>query len=342
MPNTTLITGGAGFIGSHLAERLKGQGRRLVLVDNLTTGRRSNVQHLLDDRCTLVEASAGDAVRDADLMRGVTEIYHLAAAVGVKLVVDDPTGMIRNNIEETIRVLEAAAELGATVLITSSSEVYGKCPTLPLREDMELVYGPTTASRWSYALTKALDEHLAIDYARRRGLKTAIVRLFNTIGPRQVGRYGMVVPRFVTRALANEPLEIYGDGTQTRAFCDARDVVRALVDLMAKRECHGAVFNVGSDIEITINDLADRVIALTGSTAGKRTISYEAVYGEGFEDPAHRLPDVSKLREAVGFQPRLTLDDTLRDVIASIRAAGVPSVAAGAQAAPASGSNLVP
>lgn len=319
MPTKTLITGGAGFIGSHLAERLKAQGRQLILVDNLATGRRQNVEHLLDDRCRLVETTAGHAVQDRALMQGVREVYHLAAAVGVKLVVDDPAGMIRTNIDETHRVLEAAVEHDAAVLIASSSEVYGKCPTLPLREDMELVYGPTTASRWSYGLTKALDEHLAIDYARRRGLRAVIVRLFNTIGPRQVGRYGMVAPRFVARALANQPLEVYGDGSQTRAFCDVRDVVRALVDLLACDECYGQVYNVGSEEEITINHLADRVIALTGSTAGKKLIPYEAVYGEGFEDPAHRLPDTRKLREAIGFKPRYTLDQTLTDIMDALR-----------------------
>lgn len=328
MANTTLITGGAGFIGSHLAERLCAAGRRVILVDDLSTGRRSNVAHLLDaphSLCTLVEAKAGDAVNDPALMRGVSEIYHLAAAVGVKLVVDDPTGMIRNNIEETIRVLEAATAVGAAVLITSSSEVYGKCPTLPLREDMELVYGPTTASRWSYALTKALDEHLAIDYARRRGLRAVIVRLFNTIGPRQIGRYGMVVPRFVARAVANEPLEIYGDGQQTRAFCDARDVVRALTELVAHPEAHGQVFNVGSDREITINTLADIVLRAAGSTAGKKLIPYEAVYGEGFEDPPHRLPDVGKIRGMIGFQPRYTLEETVAELVALHRAQAATS-----------------
>jgi UDP-glucose 4-epimerase len=319
LDKTTLITGGAGFIGSHLAECLKARGHRLLLVDNLATGSRHNVEHLLDERCRLVETTAGEAVEDASLMSGVGEVYHLAAAVGVKLVVEDPAGMIRNNVDETLRVLEAAVRHDAAVLITSSSEVYGKCPTLPLREDMDLVYGPTTASRWSYGLTKAIDEHLAIDYARRRRLRAVIVRLFNTIGPRQVGRYGMVVPRFVARAVANQPLDIYGDGSQTRAFCDVRDVARALADLLACPDAPGRVFNVGSEREITINELADRVIALTGSTGGKRRTPYEAVYGEGFEDPPHRLPDISRLRKAIGFEPRHSLDQTLTDVIATLR-----------------------
>ncbi len=320
----SLITGGSGFIGSHLAERLLSLGQRVTLVDDLSTGRLENVQPLLDahgDRCRLLRAKAGEALADPSLLRGVDAVYHLAAAVGVKLVVDDPEGMIRTNIGDTLAVLEACADAGAAVLVTSSSEVYGKCPTLPLREDMELVYGPTTASRWAYGMTKALDEHLAIDYARRRGLKAVVVRLFNTIGPRQVGRYGMVVPRFVARAVADQPLEIYGDGSQTRAFCDARDVARAMTDLLAEPACYGQVFNVGSERQVTISDLADRVIALTGSRSEKRVTPYEAVYGEGFEDPPHRLPDSTKIRKAVGWAPRVTLDETLRELIALQRTA---------------------
>lgn len=319
LPQTALITGGAGFIGSHLAHRLKAEGRRVILVDNLSTGRRSNVEGLLDAQCTLIEDRVGHALRDDSLLSGVDEIYHLAAAVGVKLVVDDPAEMIRNNVDETITVLEAAMRTDAAVLIASSSEVYGRCPTLPLREDMDLVYGPTTASRWSYGLTKALDEHLAIDYARRRNLKAVIVRLFNTIGPRQIGRYGMVVPRFVARAVANQPLEVYGDGRQSRAFCDVRDVTAAMVGLMGHPQTYGQVFNVGSDQQVTMNELADRVIALAGSTAGKRLIPYEAVYGEGFEDPPHRLPDTTRIRSAIGFEPRYRLDDTLTELVIEAR-----------------------
>lgn len=323
MPHThSLITGGSGFIGSHLTERLLTLGQRVTVVDDLSTGRRENLQPLLDrhaDRLRVIEGKAGEAIADEALLRGVDAVYHLAAAVGVKLVVDDPEGMIRTNIGDTLAVLDACAKSGAAVLVTSSSEVYGKCPTLPLREDMELVYGPTTASRWAYGMTKALDEHLAIDYARRRGLKAVVVRLFNTIGPRQVGRYGMVVPRFVAKACANQPLEIYGDGSQTRAFCDARDVVRAMTDLVAEPACYGQVFNVGSERQVTIRELADRVIELSGSASEKRVLPYEAVYGEGFEDPPHRLPDTSKLRQAVGWSPRVTLDETLRELIAMQR-----------------------
>ena len=317
----TIITGGAGFIGSHLAERLLEAGDELILVDHFSTGRRSNIEHLLGDRCRVIESTAAEAFADPHLLDGVQRVFHLAAAVGVKLVVDDPAAMIRNNIDETDVVLRAAAKAGAAVLITSSSEVYGKCPVLPLREDMELVYGPTTASRWSYGLSTALDEHLAIALARRTGLRSVVVRLFNSIGPRQVGRYGMVVPRFVTQAVAGKDLTLYGDGQQTRAFCDVRDVVGALAELIEHQDAYGRVFNVGSTTQITIEQLADRVIeqvaAAGGPRVGKTFVSYEAVYGEGFEDPPHRLPDMTRLRDAIGFRPKVDLAQTLRELIAA-------------------------
>jgi len=316
-----VITGGAGFIGSHLATRLKAQGHHLLLIDNLSTGRRENVAELLDERCELIHANADQALANPDLMRGVDQVYHLAAAVGVQLVIDDPAQMIRNNIDQTEAVLQAARRTGASVLIASSSEVYGKCPVLPLREDMELVYGPTTASRWAYGLTKALDEHLAIDLHRRHGLRVVVTRLFNTIGPRQVGHYGMVVPRFVERAVAGESIEVYGDGKQTRAFCDVRDVTRAMTELMAHKDCFGQVFNLGSNETVTINELADRIISLaggtggTGGTGGKRLVPYEQAFGPDFEDPEHRLPDTTRIREAIDFKPTITLDQTLTELI---------------------------
>ncbi|MEZ6190821.1 MAG: NAD-dependent epimerase/dehydratase family protein [Phycisphaerales bacterium] len=332
MTGKAIITGGAGFIGSHLAARLKAEGTNLILIDNLSTGRRSNIESLLDDRCTFIESDACKAVTDPKLWDGVDKVYHLAAAVGVQRVIDDPAAMVHNNVEQTAAVLDAARKADAAVLIASSSEVYGKCPVLPLREDMELVYGPTTASRWSYGLTKAIDEHLAIDMHRRFGLRAVIVRLFNTIGPRQVGHYGMVVPRFVERAVAGQTIDVYGDGTQTRAFCDVRDVTRAMTELMAKDNCFGRVFNLGSDQRVTINELADRVIRLAGGKASKRLVAYEQVFGPDFEDPAHRLPDVSRIREAIGFKPTYTLDQTLTELIALSREAadGVASSAGGA------------
>ena len=326
----TMITGGAGFIGSHLAERLAAAGHRLVLVDDLSTGRQSNVQPLLDSGVAeLVVGRAGDILADPAALDGIGRVFHLAAAVGVKLVVDDPAAMIRNNVDETDIVLRAAGKAGAAVLVTSSSEVYGKCPVLPLREDMDLVYGPTSASRWSYGLSKALDEHLAIDLARRIGLRAVTVRLFNTIGPRQIGQYGMVVPRFVGRALSGQDLTIYGDGQQTRAFCDVRDVVRALTDLIELPDAYGRVFNVGSTDVITIEQLADRVIQKVadhgGPKVGKTFAAYETIYGEGFEDPPHRLPDLTRLQEAIGFEPQIGLDQTLTALIE----AGQPSTTVG-------------
>ena len=319
MTDQAIITGGAGFIGSHLAERLLDEGKRVLLIDNLATGRRTNVEHLLGDRCELRVQDAAEAFADPHLLDGVSQVFHLAAAVGVKLIVDDPAAMIATNIDDTIVVLRRCAAADVPVLVTSSSEVYGKCPVLPLREDMDLVFGPTSASRWSYGLTKALDEHLALDFARRSGLRTVVVRLFNTIGPRQVGRYGMVVPRFVSRACGGQTLDIYGDGQQTRAFCDVRDVVRALSGLLGTAEAHGRVFNVGSEKQVTVDNLADMVIGRVqhhgGPAAGKRQVPYEAVYGEGFEDPPHRLPDTSRLQETLGWAPQVTLEQTLDELI---------------------------
>jgi UDP-glucose 4-epimerase len=311
----TIITGGAGFIGSHLAARLKAQGLDLTLIDNLSTGSRDNIADLLDNRCRFIHADASEAVADPDLWDGVGQVYHLAAAVGVQRVIDDPAAMVHNNVEQTSAVLEAARRADASVLIASSSEVYGKCPVLPLREDMELVYGPTTASRWAYGLTKAIDEHLAIDMHRRHGLRVVITRLFNTIGPRQVGHYGMVVPRFVERAVAGQTIDVYGDGTQTRAFSDVRDITRAMTELMANDDCFGQVFNLGSDQRITINQLADRIIKLAGTAATKKLISYEKAFGPDFEDPAHRLPDTTRISQAIGFQPEISLDQTLTELI---------------------------
>lgn len=319
MTAKAIITGGAGFIGSHLASRLKADGLDLILIDNLSTGRRSNIENLLDDRCRFIHADACKAVADDSLWEGVDSVYHLAAAVGVQRVIDDPAAMVHNNVEQTAAVIEAARKADASVLIASSSEVYGKCPVLPLREDMELVYGPTTASRWAYGLTKAIDEHLAIDMHRRFGLRVVITRLFNTIGPRQVGHYGMVVPRFVERAVAGEIIDVYGDGKQTRAFCDVRDVTRAMTELMGTGDCFGRVFNLGSDTRVTISELADRVIALAGGGATKRLVPYEQVFGPDFEDPAHRLPDVTRISNAIGFVPEYTLDQTLTELIAICR-----------------------
>ena len=340
MTAAALITGGAGFIGSHLAAELVARGRRVVVVDDLSTGQLANLQPLLDrhpGRCTFVHARIGDALRDRrDLLAGVGQVFHLAASVGVMLVLDDPAAMIRNNIEETAAVLDAAQAAGVPALVASSSEVYGQCPVVPLREDMTLVYGPTTAGRWSYGLAKALDEHLALHRPGGGGGRNVVVRLFNTIGPRQVGRYGMVVPRMVERAASGEALEVYGDGGQTRCFCDVRDVVRALADLLDRAHepgVGGGVFNVGSDREVTINELAELVLRLTdeaggagGAPAGAgpriRHIPYDRAYGPHFEDPPRRKPELSRLRLAVGFSVQYPLERTLAELIAAARTGG--------------------
>lgn len=321
MDKPVVITGGAGFIGSHLAARLKAQGRSIILIDNLSTGRQDNITPLLDDQCRLIEGDVTTVLAGSpDLLRDAACIYHLAASVGVKLVVEEPIQVIRNNIDESAAVLEAAAQARVPVLIASTSEVYGKSTQAPFRETQDIVVGPPTSPRWCYALSKAIDEHLALAYAAKRGVGVVVTRFFNAIGPRQLGRYGMVVPRFVDWAVRNEPLVIHGDGRQTRAFCDVRDTVRACQALLENPAHHGQVFNVGADREITIEELADRVIARTGSTAGKRFISYEEAYDKQFEDMVRRVPDISKLREAIGFDPSYSLDDTLDDLIVESRA----------------------
>ena len=323
-PTRILITGGAGFIGSHLAQRLHARGDDVVLVDDLSTGRIENIEPLLDHgdgRCRLVRCSVEQALRDdCALFDGVDQVFHLAAAVGVKLLVDDSVAMLRNNVAQTLALLDASADRDLTVLIASSSEVYGRNADLPLREDAELIYGPTTSLRFSYAMSKALDEQAALMYHHKDRLRAVIVRLFNTIGLRQVGRYGMVVPRFVDAAVKGEPLTVYGDGSQTRCFIDVRDTVRALVTLMDDATHAGELFNIGSNRELTIDQLADRVIALAGSDSEKQYVPFDQVYSPQFEDMQRRVPSVDKLRSATGFEPKYALDDTLTELIAVARA----------------------
>ena len=321
----TIITGAAGFIGSHLARLLAAGGERLILIDDLSTGRIENIQPLLTHhggRCTFIRGRVGHVLSEQPRwLQNARRLFHLAASVGVMLVMDDPAAMIHNNVGQTETVLAACARHHTPVLIASSSEVYGLGLDPPLREDQQITYGPTTAARWAYGMTKAIDEHLALDYHRTGRLGVVIVRLFNTIGPRQLGRYGMVVPRFVQRAVAGEPLEVFGDGAQRRTFCDVRDVTPAMVALLDDPANHGEVFNLGSDHEISIDALADRVIELTGSTAGKQYVAYEQAYGPDFEDPPRRVPDLTKIRNAIGFRPAYSLDKTLADLIAEHQAA---------------------
>jgi len=322
LPSTTLITGGAGFIGSHLAHHLRAHSQRVLIIDDLSTGQLANIEPLIGEDCQFIEGSVSSVLREQpSLLDDVSLIYHLAASVGVQLVVSDPARIIRNNIDETAVIIDAARRVSASVLIASSSEVYGKSDALPLREDGDLLYGPTTGSRWSYAMSKAVDEHLALSYDAQMKQNNAqagavVVRLFNTIGPRQVGHYGMVVPRFVQAAVQGKPLTIYGDGLQTRSFCDVRDVVKAMTLLLENSANHGQIFNVGSDAEITIHALADRVIAMAQSTSSKEIISFDQAYRPGFEDPfRRRVPDVNKLKEATGWEAQWTLEATLKELI---------------------------
>lgn len=310
---STLITGGAGFIGSHLAELLVAQGRHVTVIDNLSTGSRSNLDSIDPSQLRFIESDVEHALPTLDPSQ-FGEMYHLAAAVGVRLVIERPVYTIRTNVFDTLAVLEFAAAANLPVLIASTSEVYGKSTKTPFSEDDDVAYGPTIYSRWSYACSKAIDEYLALAYSRQRGLPTVIARFFNTIGPRQVGRYGMVVPRFVESALRGEPLEIHGDGRQSRCFCDVRDVVTALPRLLAGVDCHGRVFNIGHDQPIEIAALAELVRETLGSSAPLRFVPYAEAFGEGFDDLRHRQPDLTRLRSAVGFQPTILLAQTIRDL----------------------------
>lgn len=310
---STLITGGAGFIGSHLVERLAASGRRVTVVDNLSTGRRSNLRGVDSARVRLIEDDLDRALESLD-PGSFDEIYHLAAAVGVRLVIEQPIHTIRTNVLDTLRIVEFAQANRTPILIASTSEVYGKSTKTPFSEDDDVVYGPTIYSRWSYACSKAIDEYIALAAHGQRGLPAVIARFFNTIGPRQVGRYGMVVPRFVRWALRGEPIEVHGDGLQTRCFCDVRDVVEALPRLLANPACHGRVFNIGNDEPIEIVQLAELVRATLGSDSEIRLVPYGEAFGVGFDDLRFRQPDLSRIRGAIGFQPTVPLEQTVLDI----------------------------
>jgi UDP-glucose 4-epimerase len=314
----TLITGGAGFIGSHLAERLLERGDDLIIVDNFSTGRRSNVAHLPSDRVTIIDAPVSDAVPRLET-GAFDEVYHLAAAVGVRLVIDQPIRTIETNVLETSALLAFAAPTSTPVLMASTSEIYGKSSHTPFAEDDDVVYGPTTLHRWSYACSKAIDEYLSLAYHREHGLPVVVARFFNTVGPRQVGEYGMVLPRFVARALNGRPLEVFGDGEQTRCFCDVRDVVELLPRMMANPDCYGRVFNVGNDEPIRIRELAELVIETLESDSTIDVVPYDKAFGAGFDDLRDRRPDLTRLRGATGFEPRVTLQQTIRDLAEDLR-----------------------
>jgi UDP-glucose 4-epimerase len=316
MAKRFLITGGAGFIGSHLAERLVRDGHHVVALDDLSTGSLRNLAGLVGRaEFQLVRGSVEDEATVNILLSQCDAVFHLASAVGVQLIVDEPVRTIRTTIRGTEVVLEAANKYGRPVLITSSSEVYGKGIRVPFSEDDDVVMGSTRHSRWCYAYSKGIDEFLGLAYHKQYGLSVRIVRLFNTVGPRQVGMYGMVLPRFVAAALKHEPLQVYGDGKQTRCFCHVGDVVDALVRLIDAPAAVGQVFNLGSDEETSINDLAQRVIKLAGSRSVVEHLSYEAAYGQQFDDMARRVPKLDKIRSVIPFNPKLNLDQIIRAVI---------------------------
>lgn len=322
-PRRVLVTGGAGFIGSHLVELLIARGDHVTVVDNLSTGRRANLP--AEGRSLrFIHADLSDALRAFNDADRFDQIYHLAAAVGVKLVIADPIRSIETNVEQTAALLRFAAERSAQsspipTIIASSSEVYGKSAKSPFSEDHDVVYGPTTATRWSYACSKAIDEYLALAYHAQHGVPVVVARFFNTVGPRQLGDYGMVLPRFVAAALEGRTLEVYGDGEQTRCFCDVRDVAGVLPRMLEQPACFGRVFNVGSDRAISIAQLADTVIRITGSRSQRKLIRYSEAYAAGFEDLLQRRPDLSRIRGAVGFEPSIPLEQTIRDVADWIR-----------------------
>jgi UDP-glucose 4-epimerase len=315
-----LITGGAGFIGSHLAEEVLARGDEVHVLDDLSTGSIENIRHLKEVKgfdCT-IESAANPAVV-ADLVEEVDAVYHLAAAVGVELIVDSPVRTIETNVHCTEVVLTQANRKKTPVFIASTSEVYGKSTELPFREDGDLLLGPTHRGRWAYACSKAIDEYLALAYWKERGLPTVIGRLFNTVGPRQTGRYGMVIPTFARQALAGEPLTVFDDGSQQRCFSHVKDVVNALVGLMGREEAYGEVYNVGATEEISMLELAKRVREAAGSRSEIVTIPYNEAYAEGFEDMRRRLPDITKVSKLLGWRAKRDLQAILDDVIESQR-----------------------
>ena len=318
-----LITGGAGFIGSHLADELLARGHRVHALDDLSTGAMDNIRHLKGNPAfSYTIESAHNAPVVAELVDGADVVYHLAAAVGVELIVDSPVRTIETNVHCTEVVLAQASKKKKPVFVASTSEVYGKSRDLPFREDGDLLLGATTRARWAYACSKAIDEFLAIAYWKERKLPTVVGRLFNTVGPRQTGRYGMVIPTFVRQALAEQPITVYGDGSQCRCFCHVGDAVRALVDLMTREEAYGQVYNIGAQNEISIADLARRTRELVGSEAEIVNIPYDEAYEEGFEDMHQRVPEISKLHGLIGWEPERSLDDILTDVLEHQRATG--------------------
>lgn len=325
-----LITGGAGFIGSHLAEALLGAGHHVIVLDDLSTGQFENISHLeAQERFAWVPGSVTDDCLVSPLIHRADVVYHLAAAVGVRLVVEAPIHTIDTNIRGTDVVLRHASDQGTQVVVVSTSEVYGKQARLPFREDDDLVLGPPDRCRWGYAASKLVDEFMALAYWKKHQLPTTVVRLFNTVGPRQSSRYGMVLPNFVRNALANQPLMVHGDGSQTRCFTWVGDVVAALTSLVGEPRAFGHVFNIGNDHEVSIRDLAHMVTATVGSTSEIRFIPYSAVFDSQFEDTPRRVPDISKIHALTGFRPQIQLPEIITRTVAywkESRAAVAPAM----------------
>ena len=315
-----LITGGAGFIGSHLAEALLKAGHKVMVIDNLSTGSMDNIRHLkTHDRFEYVIEDVENERLIAELIDAADVIFHMAAAVGVKLIVEEPVRTIETNIHGTEVVLKHAAKKGKLVMVFSTSEVYGKSTDLPFREDSDLVMGSTIKHRWAYACSKAIDEFLALAYWKERDLPVIVVRLFNTVGPRQTGRYGMVIPTLARQALEGMPLTVYGDGMQSRSFTDVSDVVGALMRLASEKSAIGQVFNIGNTEEVSILELAKKIRAKAGSSSDIVYIPYDKAYEAGFEDMPRRVPDLTKIQNLIGYAPSVTLDGILDRVIQSLR-----------------------
>ena len=318
-----LVTGGAGFIGSHLAEALLAAGHQVDVIDDLSTGSIENISHLKERpgfRYTIDTIT--NEPKLAEHVDWCDVVFHLAAAVGVRLIVEEPVRTIETNVHGTEVVLKHASKKRKLVVMASTSEVYGKSADVPFREDADLVMGPTSKHRWAYACSKAIDEFLALAYWKEKKLPVVIVRLFNTVGPRQTGQYGMVIPTFVSQGLAGEPITVYGDGTQTRSFADVSDVIRGMLGLAGEPRAVGEVFNIGNPEEVTIRDLAQRVRAMTGGRSEVVFIPYDQAYEAGFEDMPRRVPDIRKIAALVGYAPTVALDDILRRVIDHVRARG--------------------
>ena len=311
-----LITGGAGFIGSHLSEKILAAGHQVAVIDNLSTGSLENIKHLMKDEnfSYIIDTILNEPVLEG-MIKDCDRIYHLAAAVGVKYIIDNPLLSLKTNISGTENVLEFANKYKKKVLVASTSEIYGKSDSIPFKEDDDRLLGATSISRWSYSCAKAVDEFLSLAYYREKKLPVVIVRCFNTVGPRQTGQYGMVIPKFVKSALLNHPITIFGDGKQSRCFGDVCDVTDGMIKLMNDPKCEGQIFNIGNDVPITIEELAKKIKKMTKSKSKIEFIKYEDAFEEGLEDMQHRKPDLTKIGEYIGYKPKHNLDKILERII---------------------------